>query len=208
MQTDEQDQEEFGTSHGIDSEFITHGSSSGRGLSWVTVGGRTSISGTIRGLSAVLSRALSNDDSSRHKCLPEGGSSYCVDICYGNIIGASRLADSIRRVNMGSEMIRSLLSGLTRVSSNDGHLSSGSRIGTSDMARNVDLSLISYLETIGSGCGVSGHSSPDILDAISSGPVEVDTVSFRRSGSGRTSGSRRVSHSVLGGKTDCKKRLF
>ena len=53
------------TSHGIGgSEFITHGSSSGRGLSWVTVGDRTYISGTIRGLSAVLSRALSNDDSS------------------------------------------------------------------------------------------------------------------------------------------------
>ncbi|XP_063424334.1 uncharacterized protein LOC134708022 [Mytilus trossulus] len=51
-----------GTSHGTDSEFITHGSSSGRGLSGAFVGGRTSKSGIIRGSSIGLSRGLSDDD--------------------------------------------------------------------------------------------------------------------------------------------------
>ncbi|XP_063424296.1 uncharacterized protein LOC134708004 [Mytilus trossulus] len=51
-----------GTSHGIGSEFITHGSSSGRGLSGASVGGRTSVSGVIRGSSIGLSRVLSDDD--------------------------------------------------------------------------------------------------------------------------------------------------
>ena len=137
-----------GTSHGIGSEFITHGSSSGRGLSVASVG------------------------------------------------------DSIRR---GKAVVRSSSSGLTRVSSNDDHFTSGSRIGSSGLARN------SHLGTIGGGRGVSGHSGADILDAISSGRDAIgvlDTVSSRRSGSVRTSGSRLVSQSVLGGTTDCKNDCF
>ncbi|CAG2224808.1 unnamed protein product [Mytilus edulis] len=102
-----------GTSHGIGSEFITHGSSSGRGLSGASVGGKTSVSGIIRGSSIGLSRALSDDDD---------------------------------------------------------HFTSGSRIGSSGLTRNVDLSRNSHLETIGSSRGVSGHTGTDILDAISSGP--------------------------------------
>ncbi|VDI28718.1 Hypothetical predicted protein [Mytilus galloprovincialis] len=186
-----------GISHGIGSEFITHGSSSGRGLSGSSVGGRVSVS---RGSQAGFSRALSDDDSisnchygcgddklcrSGHKCVHDGCSSYCVDISS-----------------------RSSSSGLTRVSSNDGHISSGSRIGTSGLARNFDLSRSSRLETIDSGLGVSGHSGSDILDAISSGRVGLDNVDSRRSGSGRTSGSGVVFQSVLGGKTDCKKDCF
>ncbi|XP_076109154.1 uncharacterized protein LOC143078009 [Mytilus galloprovincialis] len=143
-----------GTSHRIGSEFITHGSSSGRGLSGASVGGKTSVSGIIRGSSIGLSRALSDDND---------------------------------------------------------HFTSGSRIGSSGLARNVDLSRNSHLETIGSGHGVAGHSGADILDAISSGRsgrVVLDTVSSRRSGSGRTSGSGLVSQSVVGGKTDCKNDCF
>ncbi|XP_071124301.1 uncharacterized protein [Mytilus edulis] len=143
-----------GTARGIGSEFITHGSSSGRGLSGASVGGKTSVSGIIRGSSIGLSRALSGDDD---------------------------------------------------------HFTSGSRIGSSGLARNVDLSRNSHLETIGSSRGVSGHTGTDILDAISSGRggrVVLDTVSTRRSGSGRTSGSGFVSQSVVGGKTDCKSDCF
>ncbi|XP_063424245.1 uncharacterized protein LOC134707974 [Mytilus trossulus] len=143
-----------GTSHGIGSEFIKHGSSSGRGLSGASVGGRTSVSGSIRGSSIGLSRALSDDDD---------------------------------------------------------HFTSGSRIGSSGLARNLDLSRNSHLETIGSGHGVSGHSGADILDAISSGRggrVVLDTVSSRRSVSARTSGSGFVSQSLIGGKTDCKNDCF
>ncbi|XP_063424323.1 uncharacterized protein LOC134708015 [Mytilus trossulus] len=143
-----------GTSHGIGSEFITHGSSSGRGLSGASVGGRTSVSGSIRGSSIGLSRALSDDDD---------------------------------------------------------HFTSGSRISSSGLARNLDLSRNSHLKTIGSGHGVSGHSGADILDAISSrrgGRVVLDTVSARRSGSTRTSASGFVSQSVIGGKTDCKNDCF
>ncbi|VDI64884.1 Hypothetical predicted protein [Mytilus galloprovincialis] len=143
-----------GTSHGIGSEFITHGSSSGRGLSGASVGGKTSVSGIIRGSSIGLSRALSSDDD---------------------------------------------------------HFTSGSRIGSSGLARNVDLSRNSHLETIGSDHGVSGHSGAHILDAISSGRggrVVLDTVSSRRGGSGRTSGLGLVSQSVVGGKTDCKNDCF
>ncbi|XP_063424223.1 uncharacterized protein LOC134707963 [Mytilus trossulus] len=142
------------TSHGIGSEFITHGSSSGRGLSGVSVGGRTAVSGSIRGSSIGLSRALSD--------------------------------------------------------AND-QFTSGSRIGSSGLARNLDLSRNSHLETIGSGHGVSGHSGADIPDAISSGRggrVVLDTVSARRSGSARTSGSGVVSQSVLGGNTVCKNDCF
>ncbi|CAG2219709.1 E2.7.3.2 [Mytilus edulis] len=101
-----------GTARGIGSEFITHGSSSGRGLSGASVEGKTSVSGIIRGSSIGLSRALSGDDD---------------------------------------------------------HFTSGSRIGSSGLARNVDLSRNSHLETIGSSRGVSGHTGTDILDAISSG---------------------------------------
>ncbi|VDI28716.1 Hypothetical predicted protein [Mytilus galloprovincialis] len=118
-----------GTSHGIGSEFITHGSSSGRGLSGSSVGGRNS----------------------------------------------------------------------------------GSRIGSSGLVRNVDLTRNSHLETIGSGRGVSDHSGVDVIDAISSrrgGRVVLDTVSVRRSGSPRTSGSGFVSQSVLGGKSNCKSDCF
>ncbi|CAG2219713.1 unnamed protein product [Mytilus edulis] len=143
------------TSHGIGgSEFITHGSSSGRGLSGASVGGRSSVSGIIRGSSIGLARALSDDDD---------------------------------------------------------HFTSGSRIGSSGLARNVDLSRNSHLETIGSGRGVSGHTGADILDAISSGRGGrgiLDTVSSRRSGSARTSGLGLVSQSVVGGKTDCKNDCF
>ncbi|CAG2219711.1 unnamed protein product [Mytilus edulis] len=143
-----------GTSHGIGSEFITHGSSSGRGLSGSSVGGRNSVSGIIRGSSTGLSRGLSGDDD---------------------------------------------------------HFTSGSRIGSSGLVRNVDLSRNSHLKTIGSGRGVSGHSGADIIDAISSrrgGRVVLDTVSARRSESARTSGSGFVSQSVLGGKTNCKSDCF
>ncbi|XP_071124331.1 uncharacterized protein [Mytilus edulis] len=141
-----------GTSHGIGSEFFTHGSSSGRGLSGSSVGGRNSV--IIRGSSTGLSRGLSDDDD---------------------------------------------------------HFTSGSRIGSSGLVRNVDLSRNSHLETIGSGRGVSGHSGADIIDAISSrrgGRVVLDTVSARRSGSARTSGSGFVSQSVVGGKTNCKSDCF
>ncbi|CAG2216920.1 unnamed protein product [Mytilus edulis] len=144
----------IGTSHGIGSEFITHGSSSGRGLSGASIGGRTSVSGSIRGSSIGLSRALSDDGD---------------------------------------------------------HFTSGGRIGSSGLARNMDLSRNSHLETIGSGHGVSGHTGADIIDAISSrrgGRVVLDTVSARRSGSGRTSGSGFVSQSVVGGKTNCKNDCF
>ncbi|XP_071167870.1 probable GH family 25 lysozyme 3 [Mytilus edulis] len=186
-----------GTSHGIGNEFLSHGSSASIGLSGGSVGGRVSVS---RGSQAGFSRALSDDDSisnchygcgddklcrSGHKCVHDGCSSYCVDISS-----------------------RSSSSGLTSVSSNDGHISSGSRIGTSGLARNFDLSRSSRLETIDSGRGVSGHSGSDILDAISSGRVGLDNVDSRRSGSGRTSGSGVVFQSVLGGKTDCKKDCF
>ncbi|XP_063424348.1 uncharacterized protein LOC134708030 [Mytilus trossulus] len=143
-----------GTSHAIGSEFITHGSSSGRGLSGASVRGRNSVSGIIRGSSTGLSRDLSDDDD---------------------------------------------------------HFTSGSRIGSSGLARNVDLSGNSHLETIGSGHGVTGHSGADIIDAISSGRggrVVLDTVSARRSGSARTSGSGFVSQSVVGGKTNCKNDCF
>ncbi|XP_063424210.1 uncharacterized protein LOC134707954 [Mytilus trossulus] len=143
-----------GTSHGIGSEFITHGSSSGRGLSGASVGGRTSVSGSIRGSSIGLSRALSDDDD---------------------------------------------------------HFTSGSRIGSSGLSRNLDLSRKSHLKTIGSGHGVSGHPGADNLDAISSrrgGRIVLDTVSARRSGSAHTSGSGFVSQSVIGGKTDCKNDCF
>ncbi|VDI23846.1 Hypothetical predicted protein [Mytilus galloprovincialis] len=185
------------TSHGIGSEFITHGSSDSIGLSGGSVGRRTSVS---RGSSAGLSRGLSDDDGisnchygcgddklcrSGHKCVHDGCSSYCVDISS-----------------------RSSSSGLTRVSSNDGHISSGSRIGTSGLARNIDLSRSSNLETIGSRRGVSGHSGSDILDTISSGRGGLDTVSSRRSGSVRSSGLGVDSQSVLGGKTDCKRDCF
>ncbi|VDI32484.1 Hypothetical predicted protein [Mytilus galloprovincialis] len=137
-----------GTSHGIGgSEFITHGSSSGRGLSGASVGGKSSVSGIIRGSSIGLSRALSDDDD---------------------------------------------------------HFTSGNRIGSSGLARNVHLSRNSHLETIGSGRGVSGHTGADILDAISSGRA----VSSRRSGSARTLGLGLVSQSVVGGKTDCKNDCF
>ncbi|CAC5424601.1 unnamed protein product [Mytilus coruscus] len=187
----------FETSHGIGNEFITHGSSGSTRLSGGSVGSRTSVSEIIRGSPADMSRALSDDDSisnchygcggdklcrSGHKCIHNGCSSYCVEISSGTIIGASGLSDSIRR-----EIIGSLSSGLTRVSSNDGHLSSGSRIGSSGLARNLDLSSNSHLETIGSGLDV------------------LDTVSLRRSGSVRTSGSGVVSQSVLNGKIGCKK---
>ncbi|XP_071167916.1 uncharacterized protein [Mytilus edulis] len=186
-----------GTSHGIGNEFLTHGSSTSIGLSGGSLGSRTSVS---RDSLAGLSRALSDDDSisnchygcgddklcrSGHKCVHDGCSSYCVDISS-----------------------RSSSSGLTRVSSNDGHISSGSRIGTSGLARNFDLSRSSRLESIGSGRGVSGHSGSDILDAISSRRVGLDTVSVRRSGLGRISGSGLVSQSVVGGKTDCKNDCF
>ncbi|XP_076113397.1 uncharacterized protein LOC143081015 [Mytilus galloprovincialis] len=143
-----------GTSHGIGSEFITHGSSSGRRLSGASFRDRSSISGIIKGSSTGVSRALSDDDD---------------------------------------------------------HLTIGSRIGSSGLARNVDLSRNSHLETIGSGRRVSGHTGADILDAISSrrgGRVVLDTVSARRSGSARTSGSGFVSQSVVGGKTDCKNSCF
>ncbi|CAG2224803.1 unnamed protein product [Mytilus edulis] len=185
------------TSHGIGSEFITHGSSDSIGLSGGSVGRRTSVS---RGSSAGLSRGLSDDDSisnchygcgddklcrSGHKCVHDGCSSYCVDISS-----------------------RSSSSGLTRVSNNDDHMSSGSRIGSSGLARNIDLSRSSHLETIGSRRGVSGHSGSDILDSISAGRGGLDTGSSRRSGSIRTSGSGVDSQSVLGGKTDCKRDCF
>ncbi|VDI32486.1 Hypothetical predicted protein [Mytilus galloprovincialis] len=76
-----------GTSHGIGSEFITHGSSSGRRLSGASVRDRSSISGIIKGSSTGLSRALSDDDD---------------------------------------------------------HFTIGSRIGSSGLARNVDLSRNSF----------------------------------------------------------------
>ncbi|OPL20222.1 hypothetical protein AM593_09624, partial [Mytilus galloprovincialis] len=143
-----------GTSHGIGSEFITHGSSSGRGLSGASVVDKTSVSGIIRGSSTGLSRALSDDDD---------------------------------------------------------HFTSGSRIGSSGLVRNVGLSRNSHLATIGSGRGVSGHTGADIIDAISSrrgGRVILDTFSARRSGSVRTSGSGFVAQSVVGGKTNCKSDCF
>ncbi|CAG2216922.1 unnamed protein product [Mytilus edulis] len=108
--------------------------------------------------------------------------------------------------------IRGSSIGLSRaLSDDDDHFTSGSRLGSSGLTRNVDLSRNSHLETIGSVHGVSGHSGADILDAISSGRsgrVVLDTVSSRRSGSGRTSGLGLVSQSVVGGKTDCKKDCF
>ncbi|CAC5383698.1 unnamed protein product [Mytilus coruscus] len=209
-----------GTSHGIGNEFITRGSSASSGLSRGSVGGRTSVSEIIRGSSAGVSRALSDGESignchygcggdklcrSGHKCIHDGCSSYCVEISSGSRIGASGLSDSIRRGNTVTEIVRSSSSGLTRVSSNDGHLSSGSRIGSSGLARNLDLSSNSHLETIGSDRAISGHTGSDILDSISSGRGGLDvldTVSSRRSGSVRTSGSGVVS--VVGGKTGCK----
>ncbi|XP_052082931.1 uncharacterized protein LOC127720382 [Mytilus californianus] len=212
-----------GTSHGIGNEFITRGSSGRRGLSGGSVGDRTSVSEIIRGSSVGMSRALSDDDSiskchygcggdklcrSGHKCVHDGCSSYCVDISSGSRIGASGLSDSIRRGNTVSEIIRGSSSGLTRVSSNDGHLSSGSRIGSSGLARNLDLSSNSHLETIGKSRAISGHTGSDILDAITSrrsGLDVLDTVSLRRSGSVSSSGSGVVSQSMVGGKTGCKK---
>ncbi|CAG2237707.1 unnamed protein product [Mytilus edulis] len=207
-----------GTSHGIGNEFITHGSSASRGLSGGSFGGRTSSSEIIRDSSVGLSRALSDDDSNCHygcgvdklcrsgqKCVHDGCSSYCVDITSGSIIGASRLSDSINRGNAISEIIRSSSSRLTRVSSNDGHLSSGRSIGSSGLARS------SHLDTLGSSRGVSGHTGSDILDAISSrrsGLDVIDTVSSRRSGSARSSGSGFVSQSMVGAKTDCKNDCF
>ncbi|XP_052082994.1 uncharacterized protein LOC127720439 [Mytilus californianus] len=197
-----------GTSHGIDSTRLSRGS----------VGSRASVSEIIRGSSASMSRALSDDDSisnchygcggdklcrSGHKCIHNGCSSYCVEISSGSIIGASGLSDSIRR-----EIIRSLSSDLTRVSSNDGHLSAGSRIGSSGLARNLGLSSNSHLENIGSSRVMSGHTGSDILDVTNlrrSGLDVLDTVSLRRGGSVRTSGSGVVSQSVLNGKIGCKK---
>ncbi|CAG2224804.1 unnamed protein product [Mytilus edulis] len=194
------------TSHGIGNEFITHGSSAGRGLPGDSVGSRSFAS---RGSSSGMSHALSDDDNisnchygcggdklcrSGLKCVHEGCSSYCVEISSGSIIGSSRLSDSIRRGNTGSS------SGLTRVSSNDGHLSSGSRIGSSGLARNLDLSRNGHLETIGSSRGGSGHIGADILGAISSrrsGLDVLDTVSLRRSGSVSAAGSGVVSQSVV-----------
>ncbi|CAC5424602.1 unnamed protein product [Mytilus coruscus] len=196
------------TSHGIGSTRLSGGS----------VGSRTSVSEIIRGSSAGMSRALSDDDSisnchygcggdklcrSGHKCIHNGCSSYCVEISSGSIIGASGLSDSLRR-----EIIRSLSSGLTRVSNNDGHLSSSGRIGSSGLARNLDLSSNAHLETISSSRAMSGHTGSDILDATNlrrSGLDVLDTVSLRRSGSVRTSGSGVVSQSVLNGKIGCKK---
>ncbi|CAC5355592.1 unnamed protein product [Mytilus coruscus] len=207
-----------GTSHGIGNDFITRGSSGSTRLSGGSVGGRTSVSEIIRGSSAGISHALSDDDSinnchygcggdklcrSGHKCVHNGCSSYCVEISSGSIIGASGLSDSIRR-----EIIRSLSSDLNRVSGNDGHLLSGSRIGSSGLARNFDLSSNSHLETIGRTRGMSGHSGSDILDATNlrrSGLDVLDTVSLRRGGSVRTSGSGVVSQSVVGGAIGCKK---
>ncbi|XP_052082981.1 uncharacterized protein LOC127720429 [Mytilus californianus] len=203
------------TSHGIGNDFLSRGSSARRGLSGGSIGGRTEI---IRGPSAGLSRALSDDDSisnchfgcggdklcrSGHKCIHNGCSSYCVEISSGSIIGAFGLSDSIRK-----EIIRSLSSGLTRVSSNDGHLSPGSRIGSSGLARNLDLSSNANLETIGRSRGMSGHAGSDILDATNlrrSGLDVLDTLSLRRSGSVRTSGSGVVSQSVVSGAIICKK---
>ncbi|XP_052085192.1 uncharacterized protein LOC127722308 [Mytilus californianus] len=185
-----------GTSHGIGNEFITRGSSGSRRLSGGSVGGRTSVSEIIRGSSAGMSRAFSDDESisnchygcggdklcrSGHKCIHNGCSSYCVEISSGSIIGASGLSDSIRR-----EIIRSLSSGFTRVSSNDGHLSSGSRIGSSGLARDLELSSNDHLETIGRRRGMSGHAGSDVLDATNlrrSGLDVLDTVSLRRGGS-------------------------
>ncbi|CAC5424599.1 unnamed protein product [Mytilus coruscus] len=208
----------FETSHGIGNEFITHGSSGSTRLSKGSVRGRTSVSEIIRGSSAGMSRALSDDDSisnchygcggdklcrSGHKCIHNGCSSYCVEISSGSIIGASGLSDSIRR-----EIIRSLSFGLTRVSSNDGHLSSDSRIGSSGLARNLDLSSNSHLEPIGRSRAMAGHTDSDILEATNlrrSGLDVLDTVSLRRSGSIRTSGSGVLSQSVVSGKIGCKK---
>ncbi|XP_076109150.1 uncharacterized protein LOC143077997 [Mytilus galloprovincialis] len=205
-----------GISHGIGNEFITHGSSAGRGLPGDSVGSRTS---SIRGSSSGLSRALSDDDSVRnchygcggdklcssgHKCVHEGCSSYCVDISSGRIIGSS---DSFKRGHTGSETIRSSSSGLTRVLSNDDHLSSGSRISSSGLARNLDLSRNGHLETIGSSRGVSGHTGADLFDAITSrrsGLDVLDTVSLRRSGSVSAAVAGVVSQSVVGGKAGCK----
>ncbi|XP_052085273.1 uncharacterized protein LOC127722421 [Mytilus californianus] len=185
-----------GTSHGIGNDFLSRGSSASRGLSGGSIGGRTSVTEIIRGSSAGISRALSDDDSisnchygcggdklcrSGHKCIHNGCSSYCVEISSGSIIGASGLSDSIRR-----EIVRSVSSGLTRVSSNDGHLSSGSRIGSSGLARDLGLSSNSHLETIGRSRGISGHTGSDILDATNlrrSGLDVLDTVSLRRGGS-------------------------
>ncbi|CAC5424598.1 unnamed protein product [Mytilus coruscus] len=207
-----------GTSHGMGNDLLSRGSSASRGLSGGSIGGRTSVSEIIRGSSAGMSRALSNDDSisnchygcggdklcrSGHKCIHNGCSSYCVEISSGSIIGASELSDSIRR-----EIIRSLSSGLTRDSSNDGHLSSGSRIGSPGLARNLELSTNAHLETIGRSRGMSGHTVSDILDATNlrrSGLDVIDTVSLRRGGSVRTSNSGVVSQSVLNGKIGCKK---
>ncbi|CAG2216921.1 unnamed protein product [Mytilus edulis] len=185
-----------GTSHGIGNELLTQGSSSGRGLPRDSVGSRTFAS---RGSLAGLSRSLSDDDTdchygcgddklcrSGHKCVHDGCSSYCVEISSGSMIGSSRLSDSVRRRNTGSSSV------LTRVSSNDGHLSSGSRIGSSGLARNLDLSRNGHLETIGSSRG--GRSGLDVLD----------TVSLRRSGSVSAAGLGVVSQSVVGGKTGCK----
>ncbi|CAG2216923.1 unnamed protein product [Mytilus edulis] len=190
MQIDEQDQElNIAWNR---NEFLTHGSSSGRGLPRDSVGSRTFAS---RGSIAGLSRSLSDDDSDCHY------GSYCVEISSGSIIGSSRLSDSLRRGNTGSSSV------LTRVSSNDGHLSSGSRIGSSGLARNLDLSRNGHLETIGSSRGGSGHIGADILGAITSrrsGLDVLDTVSLRRSGSVSAAGLGIASKSVLGGKTGCK----
>ncbi|XP_052082958.1 uncharacterized protein LOC127720415 [Mytilus californianus] len=207
-----------GTSHGIGNDFLSRGSSASRGFSGGSIGGRTSVTEIIRGSSAGISRALSGDDiisnchygcggdklcRSGHKCIHNGCSSYCVEISSGSIIGASGLSDSIRR-----EIIRSLSSGLTRVSSNDGHLSSGSRIGSSGLARDLGLSSKAHLETIGRSRGISGHAGSDILDATNlrrSRLDVLDTVSLRRGGSVRTSGSGVVSQSVVSGSIGCKK---
>ncbi|CAG2224806.1 unnamed protein product [Mytilus edulis] len=200
-----------GISRGIGNEFITHGSSAGRGLPRDSVGSRTFAS---RGSLAGLSRSLSDDDSdchygcgddklcrSGHKCVHDGCSSYCVEISSGSMIGSSRLSDSVRRRNTGSSSV------LTRVSSNDGHLSSGSRIGSSGLARNLDLSRNGHFETISSSRGGSGHTGADILGTITSrrsGLDILDTVSLRRSGSVSAAGLGVMSQSVVGGKTGCK----
>ncbi|CAC5424600.1 unnamed protein product [Mytilus coruscus] len=200
-----------GTSHGIGTVFLSRGSSASRGLSGGSIGGRTSVSEIIIGSSSGMSRALSDDESisnchygcggdklcrSGHKCIHNGCSSYCVEISSGSIIGASGLSDSIRR-----EIIRSL----TRVSSNDGHLSSGSRIGSSGLARNLELSSNAHLETIGRSRGMSGHAGSDVTNLRRSGLDVLDTVSLRRSGSVRTSGSGVVSQSAVSGAIGCKK---
>ncbi|CAC5383568.1 unnamed protein product [Mytilus coruscus] len=204
-----------GTSNGIGNDFLSRGSSASRGLSRGSIGGKTSVSKIITGSSAGMSRALSDDDSisnchygcggdklcrSGHKCIHNGCSSYCVEISSESIIGASGLSDSIRR-----EIIRSLSSDLTRVSSKDGHLSSDSRIGSSCLARNLELSSNAHLETIGRSRGMSGHAGSDATNFRRSGLDVLDTDSLRRGGSVRTSGSGVVSQSVVNGAIGCKK---